>query len=56
MTLNAVIPHNTSAHVVLPGASPESISGSSAVFSACGGGTEADIGSGSYCFSYSYKA
>jgi len=55
MTVNATVPHNTTAHVILPGAVPENISRSNTVFSACGGGAEAKIGSGSYCFSYPYK-
>ncbi len=55
MTVNATVPHNTTAHVILPGAVPENISGSNTVFSVCDGGAEAEIGSGSYCFSYPYK-
>jgi hypothetical protein len=55
MTVNAVVPHNTSAHIILPGAASEDINGSEAGFSACSEGAEAKIGSGSYCFSYLYK-
>lgn len=54
MIVDVIVPHNTTAHVTLPGASPETVSAEGVSFTACPGGAEAEIGSGIYRFSYPY--
>ena len=55
MVVDIEVPHNTTAHVILPGADPEAIDGDGISFTACCGGSEAEIGSGVYRFVYPYK-
>ncbi|MBZ4670955.1 MAG: alpha-L-rhamnosidase [Oscillospiraceae bacterium] len=52
--IDIAVPHNTTAHVILPKASPECIKGSKASFATCAQGAETELGSGSYSFSYVY--
>jgi hypothetical protein len=52
--IDIAVPHNTTAHVILPKASPEFIKGSKASFVPCAKGAETELGSGSYSFSYVY--
>jgi alpha-L-rhamnosidase len=52
--IDIAVPHNTTAHVILPKASPEFIKGSKASFAPCAQGAETELGSGSYSFSYVY--
>jgi len=55
MIVDIEIPHNTTAYLVLPGADPEAIEGDDIAFTACYGGSEAELGSGVYRFVYPYK-
>lgn len=55
MVVDIEVPHNTTAHVVLPAAVPEVIEGDDVTFTACCGGSEAELGSGVYRFVYPYK-
>jgi alpha-L-rhamnosidase len=52
MTVTAAVPHNATAHIVLPGAVSGNIASEAVVFSECTGGAEAEIGSGTYKFKY----
>lgn len=54
MTVEITIPHNTKATIILPGAKEGSISGSKADFLTCDAGQTAQLGSGSYRFSYHF--
>lgn len=54
MVVDVTVPHNTTAHITLPGALPETISADGVNFSVCSGGAEAEIGSGTYRFTYPY--
>lgn len=55
MVIDITIPHNTTAHVILPKAAPDNISQSEVLFKTCEGGAEAEIGSGDYRFMYAYE-
>jgi len=55
MVVDLVVPHNTTARVILLGAAPEVISRNGVIFTACEGGAEAEIGSGMYKFTYPYS-
>ncbi|HHV97962.1 MAG TPA: family 78 glycoside hydrolase catalytic domain [Clostridiaceae bacterium] len=50
--IDVVVPHNTTAHIILPDASPECIKGDDVTFTSCAGGAEAELGSGTYHFNY----
>ena len=54
MTVDIVVPHNTSAHIILPGATSKTVHAGGIPFSDCSDGAEAEIGSGIYRFSYPY--
>ncbi|HZJ83379.1 MAG TPA: family 78 glycoside hydrolase catalytic domain, partial [Clostridia bacterium] len=54
MMVDIVIPHNTRAHIILPQADPSAIEGEDVGFKACCGGSETEVGSGSYHFTYPY--
>lgn len=53
--VDIVIPHNTTARLILPGASTDCIAGDAIKFTSCIGGAEAEIGSGNYHFKYPYN-
>jgi alpha-L-rhamnosidase len=55
ITINAQVPHNTKARLILPKALPEYFEGGEAVFAPCEGGCEAIVGSGTYVFRYEYN-
>jgi alpha-L-rhamnosidase len=52
MRVDVLVPHNTTARVVLPGAVPRSVEGGSVRFTQCEGGAEAVVGSGRRVFTY----
>jgi alpha-L-rhamnosidase len=52
MRVDVLVPHNATARLILPGASPESIEGDTVRFASCEGGAEAVIGSGQRTFTY----
>lgn len=54
MRVDVSVPHNTTAHLVLPDADAADVVGEGADFIPCSGGCEAEIGSGTYSFSYPY--
>jgi alpha-L-rhamnosidase len=55
MIVNISIPHNTTASVTLPGAKIEGLNSFGIVFKESSNGAEAEIGSGTYKFVYSYS-
>ena len=55
MVVDVMVPHNTTAHLVLPYADSEAIVGDNVEFTSCPGGCQAEIGSGTYSFTYPYK-
>lgn len=55
MVVDVTVPHNTTAHVVLPGAIPDTIESDGVTFTSCCGGSEAEVGSGIYRFVYPLK-
>ena len=55
MIVNIHVPHNTTAVVMLPNACPERICTEGVVFEVDGEAAKAEIGSGSYTFSYEYQ-
>jgi alpha-L-rhamnosidase len=55
MVVDVMVPHNTTAHLVLPYADSETIVGDNVQFSPCPGGCQAEIGSGTYSFTYPYN-
>jgi alpha-L-rhamnosidase len=54
MRVDVLVPHNTTARVVLPDAVAGSVEGGSVRFRRCAGGAEAVVGSGRRAFTYPY--
>lgn len=54
MHVDVLVPHNTTARVVLPGAVPRSVEGGSVRFTQCEGCAEAVVGSGRRAFTYPF--